>query len=81
MPAAILRFALPQSLLPLACLLHYARPPLEAIVAGSLACSDRMIRVQPKFADLVSADEHVKAERIFSNVKNIAFRPNLQAGR
>jgi hypothetical protein len=62
--------------------LHYARPPLEAIVAGSLACYDRMIRVQPKFAEFgVSANEHVKAERIFSNLKNIAFRPNLQAGR
>jgi len=40
-----------------------------------------MIRVQSKFAKLVSANEHVKAERIFSNVKNIAFRPGLQAGR
>jgi hypothetical protein len=43
-----------------------------------------MIRVQPKFAylpNLVSADEHAKAERIFSNVKNIAFRPGLQADR
>jgi hypothetical protein len=61
--------------------LHYARPPLEAIVAGSLTCENRMIRVQPQFAVLVSANEHVKAERIFSNVKNIAFRPGLQAGR
>jgi len=40
-----------------------------------------MIRVQPKFADLVSANEHAKAERIFSNLKNIAFRPDLQAVR
>jgi hypothetical protein len=40
-----------------------------------------MIRVQPKFAKLVSAKEHPKAERIFSNVKNIAFRHGLQAGR
>jgi hypothetical protein len=61
--------------------LHYARPPLEAIVAGSLTCEDRMIRVQPKFAELVSANEHAKAERIFSNLKNIAFRPGLQADR
>jgi len=28
---------------------------------------------------LLSAYEHVKAERIFSNVKNIAFRPIVQA--
>jgi hypothetical protein len=40
-----------------------------------------MIRVKPKFAKLVSAKEHPKAERIFSNVKNIAFRHGLQAGR
>jgi len=40
-----------------------------------------MIRVQPKSAKLVSAKEHPKAERIFSNVENIAFRPGLQAGR
>jgi hypothetical protein len=40
-----------------------------------------MIRVQPKFAEMVSAKEHPKAERIFSNVKNIAFRPGLQADR
>jgi hypothetical protein len=33
------------------------------------------------FAKLVSAKEHPKAERIFSNVKNIAFRPGLQDGK
>jgi hypothetical protein len=38
-----------------------------------------MIRVQPQFAEMVSANEHAKAERIFSNIKNIAFRPDLQA--
>jgi hypothetical protein len=81
MPAAILRFAYPKVCCRLLMLFHYARPPLEAIVAGSLACHNRMIRVQPKFAELVSANEHVRAERIFSNVKNIVFRPDLQAGR
>jgi len=41
-----------------------------------------MIRVQPKVCRIgVSANEHVKAERIFSNLKNIAFRPALQADR
>jgi hypothetical protein len=40
-----------------------------------------MIRVQQKFQKLVSAKERAKAERIFSKVKNIAFRPGLQAGR
>ncbi len=33
------------------------------------------------FAKVVSAKERAEAERIFSNVKNIAFRPDLQAGR
>ena len=28
----------------------------------------------------MSANEHAKAERIFSNVKNIAFRLIVQAG-
>jgi hypothetical protein len=61
--------------------LHYARPPLEAIVAGSLARENRMIRSTTQVAELDSAKEHAKAERIFSNVKNIAFRPGVQAGR
>jgi CRISPR/Cas system-associated endoribonuclease Cas2 len=52
----------------------------KRIVAGSLTCEDRMIRVQRSFFWIqLAAYEHVKAERIFSNVKNIAFRLIVQA--
>jgi hypothetical protein len=61
--------------------LHYARPPLEAIVAGSVTCSKQDDPgTTQSLPNVVSAKERAKAERIFSNVKNIAFRPDLQAG-
>jgi hypothetical protein len=76
-----LRFAYPK-ILPLAyiyCTMRVRRS--KRIVAGSLACNHRMSRSTPNFSwKPQSANEHAKAERIFSNVKNIAFRPNVQAG-
>jgi hypothetical protein len=52
----------------------------KRIVAGSLACGDRMIRSTTEFCWItLAAKEHAEAERIFSNVKNIAFRPRMQA--
>ena len=84
MPAAILRFAYPKVCCRSLMLLHYARPPLEAIVAGSVTCSkqdDPGTTQVCVFTHLVSAEGHAKAERIFSNLKNIAFRPGLQADR
>jgi len=56
----------------------------KRIVADSIACiSNRMSRsTTESLTDFLwTADEHAKAERIFSNRKNIAFRPNLQGGR
>jgi len=49
--------------------LHYARPPLEAIVAGSLACSKQddpgTTQCLPKVMSANVRKERAEAERIF----------------
>jgi hypothetical protein len=69
-------------LLPLAWfLLHYAHPPLEAYNGRFLnLCKQDDPGYNKSCRKLLSANEHTKAERIFSNFKNIAFRPGVQAG-